>query len=645
MGKKKNRKDKKNKNKKDRKQKDKKQKDKMKKKDRQDKKDKKERKDQTSQIEENKLNPSSGQAMDDLSWSVQSVLESSGQGHEQISQHVPDEVQADDLNGNDPAQDERYQTEMSLEKHVQEQAEERGTADIFRISPEEKIDSEYPAEIHEILEVNDEDTLAEHLAYLQRRLMALKVPVMIILEGAYASGKGRITNELLLGLDARHTQFIETRPPSEEDLKKPFLSRYLETLPDYRKFNIYYRSWYALYNYYKNRITDQTHYPNPEILINEIKAFEKSLADDGYVIIKFKIKIDPEKQKENIQKMKESPLTMWKAQEFDKDNNEVYVREMEKIMKVTDEPYAPWYIVEYTKKSESTVEVMKKVIEILDARLRQEESKPETQPMDRDGDFTGRTEGPLTQVDLSKELSNKEYSELLKPLQKQMREVQHGLYLERIPLVLVFEGWDAAGKGGAIHRMLTELDPTNYTVHTTAAPNDLEKNHHYLWRFANKFPRAGHIWIWDRSWYGRVMVERIEGFATDEEWSRAYNEINNFEKMLTNYGAVILKFFIHIDKETQLERFKARQNNPAKSWKITDEDWRNRDKWDKYMEAVNDLIEKTSKPEAPWHIIEGNNKKYARVRVLQEIIKACDDRLDTINMAKDNDNDKKKKKQ
>lgn len=552
---------------------------------------------------------------------------------DKIRQSVPERPDEGELKDPKPEEDERFKTELLLEKDAKAKAGPM-PGELFSMNQEEKIDSEFPPEINDILEVNDDDLLAEHLAYLQRRLRDKKVPVMIILEGAYASGKGRITNELLLGLDARYTQFIETRPPSEEDLKKPFITKYLATIPDYKTFNIYYRSWYSLYNYYKSREADREHYPNPEILINEIKGFEKTLAEDGYIIIKFKIKIDPEKQRDNIRKMMESPLTMWKAQEFDKDNDERYVREMEKIMKVTDEPYAPWYLVEYTKKSETTREVMKKVIEILDRRLKEEEQKPEDQPKDRDGNFSGDITGPLSETDLSKELSNEEYSRELKLLQKQMREVQYALYNERIPLVLVFEGWDAAGKGGAIHRIITDLDPTHYTVHTTAAPNDFEKNHHYLWRFANKLPRAGHIWIWDRSWYGRVMVERVEGYATDKQWARAYEEINNFEKILTNYGAVVLKFFIHIDKETQLERFEARQANPAKSWKITDEDWRNRDKWDKYTEAVNEMIEKTSAPLAPWHIIEGNSKKFARIRVLKEIIAACDQKLDSIDMVK-----------
>ena len=571
-----------------------------------------------------------------------------------VEQHVPEQIDARELKSDTQlSQDQRFQTELLLER-AQEEHDKKGEKDqskfdqsnfdeskfnqtesdldqdLFKMTTKEKIESEFPAEIDDILEVNDGDQLVEHLAYLQRKLMEKNIPVMIILEGAYASGKGRITNELLLGLDARYTDFIGTRPPTEDDLMKPFLTQYLESIPRYKIFNIYYRSWYSMYNYYKNKGVAKDNYKNPEILINEIKAFEKSLADDGYVIIKFKIRIDPQKQQEHIKKMLESPLTIWKAQEYDKDNNETYVREMEKVMKVTDEPWAPWYIVDYRKKSETTAEVIKKVIEILDRRLKKEESKPAIDPRDRDGDFTGKTSGPLDQVDLNKDISDEQYSTELKRLQEQMREVQHGLYIERIPLILVFEGWDAAGKGGAIHRILAKLDPTNYIVNTTAAPNDLEKNHHYLWRFSNQLPRAGHIAIWDLSWYGRVMVERVEGFATDEEWSRAYSEINNFEKIMTNYGAIVLKFYLHIDQATQLARFEARAQNPAKSWKITEEDWRNRDKWDKYTEAVNDLLEKTNDELAPWYIIEGNSKKYARIKILKTIIEACDLRLDSI---------------
>ena len=552
-----------------------------------------------------------------------------------IKQTVPTKIHLDELKVPDVKKDKKFVSELVQGKPeaVLDQLKHppKLTEKDFLITPEEKIDAEFPGENEEVLVVNEEDILAERLSYLQRRLQFYKVPVMIILEGAYASGKGRVANELLLGLDVRYTKFYATKDPNEEELKRPFLSQYFHAIPKNDQFAIFYRSWYSLYIYYKNRKINREVYKNPEILINEMKAFEKSLADNGYVIIKFKIKIDGKKQDEHIKKMMDNPLTTWVAQVFDKANDEEYVREMEKLMKVTDEPYAPWYIQEYTTKSETTTEVLKKVISILDKKLDELENAPELTPLDKDGSFTGDTRGILNEIDMSKDVSDQDYSLRLKDLQQKMREVQYALYTERIPMILVFEGWDAAGKGGSIQRIIAKLDPTNYTVNTTSAPNSIEFNHHYLWRFAKELPKTGHIAIWDRSWYGRVMVERVEGFATNQEWSRAYYEINDFEKLMTNYGAIVLKFFVNIDKDTQLARFTARQKNPAKSWKITDEDWRNRDKWDKYTEAIHDMVEKTSTKAAPWIMVEGNSKKYARLKILQTIIAEADKRLKLIN--------------
>ena len=193
--------------------------------------------------------------------------------------------------------------------------------------------------------------------------------------------------------------------------------------------------------------------------------------------------------------------------------------------------------------------------------------------------------------------------------------------------MIAFEGWDAAGKGGAIKRLTEPLDPRGYQVNPTSAPNDVEKEHHYLWRFWNTIPKGGHIAIYDRTWYGRVMVERIEGFCTVEEWSRAYAEINEMEEHLYDEGTIVLKFWLHIDKEEQEKRFKERMNNPEKQWKITDEDWRNREKWDLYEEAINEMIQKTSTKTAPWHIIESNDKKYARIKTLKIVTEALEDAL------------------
>ena len=177
--------------------------------------------------------------------------------------------------------------------------------------------------------------------------------------------------------------------------------------------------------------------------------------------------------------------------------------------------------------------------------------------------------------------------------------------------MIAYEGWDAAGKGGNIKRLTSALDPRGFEVHPIASPEPAEKNRHYLWRFWKRLPKDGHIAVFDRTWYGRVMVERLEGFCSENDWQRAYNEINEFEKELTDWGAIVIKFWVQIDKDTQLKRFTDRQNTPEKQWKITDEDWRNREKWDMYEDAVNEMIQKTSTEFAPWHILESNDKHYA----------------------------------
>ena len=249
--------------------------------------------------------------------------------------------------------------------------------------------------------------------------------------------------------------------------------------------------------------------------------------------------------------------------------------------------------------------------------------------------------GVLSGIDLSKRLTDEEYKEKLKMLQKRLSELHSEIYRLRIPVVIGFEGWDAGGKGGAIKRLTSHLDPRGYRVNPTASPNDIEKVHHYLWRFWNNVPKAGHIAIFDRTWYGRVMVERIEGFCTEAEWKRAYQEINEMESHMANFGAVVLKFWLHIDKDEQERRFKERQENPAKQWKITDEDWRNRAKWDAYEEAVNEMLVRTSTTYAPWIVVEGNDKHFARVKVLETVVDALEKKIkERAGKARGEDKDK-----
>jgi len=226
----------------------------------------------------------------------------------------------------------------------------------------------------------------------------------------------------------------------------------------------------------------------------------------------------------------------------------------------------------------------------------------------------------LSTLDLTLTLDEAEYKRLLIEYQIALNKLAYQVYVQQRPVIMVFEGWDASGKGGAIRRVTERIDPRGFVVYPIAAPKGDEATHHYLWRFWNRLPETGQIAIFDRSWYGRVMVERIEGFCTESEWKRAYREINYFERQLVDFGTILFKFWIHIDEQEQLNRFESRSSDLRRSWKLTDEDWRNREKWELYEEAVNEMLLKTSTITAPWTVIEGNSKLYARIKILKTII-------------------------
>ena len=315
----------------------------------------------------------------------------------------------------------------------------------------------------------------------------------------------------------------------------------------------------------------------------------------------------------------------------------------EEMLQRTDTEYAPWTIVEATDRRYATVKIYTVITQMLTAGIdnrrreiaretaaeviREAEKEASENRSLIDGATKGFQESVLAKVDLSLCCDRKTYRKKLKEYQKKIEKLHGELYQKRIPVVIGFEGWDAAGKGGAIKRLTEKMDARGYVVNPTAAPNDLEKAHHYLWRFWKNMPKDGHIAIFDRTWYGRVMVERIEGFCTQEEWKRAYKEINDMEKDLADAGAVVLKFWMQIDKKEQEKRFRQRQENPEKQWKITEEDWRNREKWEQYEEAVNEMLIRTSTEYAPWIVVEGNDKYYARLKVLETVIDALEKRI------------------
>jgi polyphosphate kinase 2 (PPK2 family) len=292
----------------------------------------------------------------------------------------------------------------------------------------------------------------------------------------------------------------------------------------------------------------------------------------------------------------------------------------------TDTAVAPWTIVAAQDRRFATVKVFRTIINSLEEKIRAARQK------EPGGDRVhvqaqNPTSSILDQADLTLALTRTEYEKALKRAQDRIAELEHHAYIHRIPVVIVYEGWDASGKGGNIRRLVQGMDPRGYEVIPIAAPTEVEKSHAYLWRFWKRFPKAGHIAIFDRSWYGRVLVERVEGFATPEEWKRAYKEINEMEEQWVNFGSALVKFWIHVDQDEQLRRFREREDNPYKKWKITEEDWRNREKWAQYKSAVDEMLYRTSTAYAPWTIVEGNCKLHARIKTLRTVQAAIEERL------------------
>ncbi len=325
--------------------------------------------------------------------------------------------------------------------------------------------------------------------------------------------------------------------------------------------------------------------------------------------------------------------TRWHVNDSDWEKNrnyEEYLQINEEMLERTDTEFAPWTIIEATDRNYAAMKIIKTVTERLERALTEKQAQKAMKKVDSGISLDAGSRyqnGVLSGVDLSKSLTKEEYKEKLGKLQRRLEILHSDIYRLRIPVVLGFEGWDAGGKGGAIKRLTSHMDPRGYQVCPTASPNDIERKHHYLWRFWNKVPKAGHVAIFDRTWYGRVMVERIEGFCTEDDWKRAYQEINEMEAHMANAGAVVLKFWLHIDKDEQERRFKERMEIPEKQWKITDEDWRNREKWDQYEIAVNEMLVRTSTTYAPWIVVEGNSKYYARVKVLQTVVNALEEKI------------------
>ena len=491
------------------------------------------------------------------------------------------------------------------------------------------------------------ETYGPRLGLAQRRLKEAGIPVLILFDGMDAAGKGTQINRLIQFLDPRGFDVYASSRVTEDEAMRPFLWRFWTLTPENGRIAVFDRSWYRKVR--EDRFEGRTAKKELSEAFRDICSFEKQLTDSKAVIIKLFLYISREEQKKRFKKLEESGETAWRVTKEDWKRNEDYDRYLkinEEMLERTDTEYAPWTIIEATDKSYGAMKILKTVTETLEDALAKtaeeerlkEEKKKAAETLLKAGENPAENSryqnGVLSGIDLSKTMPREAYKKEIDRLQKKLELLHSELYRLRIPVVLGFEGWDAGGKGGAIRRLTSHLDPRGYQVCPTAAPNDIEKKHHYLWRFWNRMPKAGHIAIFDRTWYGRVMVERIEGFCREEEWRRAYQEINEMESHLVNAGAVVLKFWLQIDKDEQKRRFEERMRIPEKQWKITDEDWRNREKWDQYELAVNEMLVRTSTTYAPWIVVEGNCKYYARVKVLRTVVEALEKKIAQVKQEK-----------
>jgi polyphosphate:AMP phosphotransferase len=482
----------------------------------------------------------------------------------------------------------------------------------------------------------DRESYSSQIQDLMRQLRSLEqacwenqLPVIVVLEGWAAAGKGTLLKKMVNYIDPRGFAVYPIFSASPDERQYPFLWRFWQKLPPKGSLGIFYHSWYT--HVLEDRLLGKL--PGAEVLfaMQDISAFERQLAEDGVAIAKFWIHISRKELKKRLKKYESDVLESWRVRPEDWEQAKQYDQYSalaEEMLTYTSTGFSPWTLVEGDCQRWARVKVLSQLVAVITQALDRLQIPasdipslpPQEKLLPTEPDF-------LAKVDLGSTLEREDYRLRLREAQVELRKLQLTIYQEKIPIIAIFEGWDAAGKGGAIKRLTDTLDPRSYRVNAFPAPNEEEKRYHYLWRFWRRLPRAGTIGIFDRSWYGRVLVERIEGFASEMEWRRAYREINEFEAQLAHAGYVIVKFWLHVSQEEQFRRFQEREQNSFKQYKLTEEDWRNREKSNLYYVAVNQAIARTSTPVAPWTIVAGDDKYYARVKVIETVIDALKAKL------------------
>ena len=475
-----------------------------------------------------------------------------------------------------------------------------------------------------------EECLENAKLELSRKQMLLKekkLPVVVLFEGWGASGIGTTLGKVIQNMDPRFYTVETMNKISEDETRKPFLYLHFIRIPENGMATFYDHGW--MNDIVKQYIYQDISRKEYVARVQSVNNFERTLVDNGYLVIKFFFHISKEEQAKRMKRLLKHKNTKWRISDDDIWQNkhyDEYLNLYNDYMNQTNPAYAPWYVIDATNKKLAQLQVLETLMSCIQNRLDHEKKDA----LIIDNIYPLRETINLNECDLSLTIDEETYRKELKKCRKKLRKLHNIIYRKKIPVIIAYEGWDAAGKGGNIKRVTSGLDPRGYTVYPIAAPDKSEINRHYLWRFYKRLPKDGHVAIYDRTWYGRVMVERLEGFCSENDWQRAYNEMNEFEKELSDWGAVVIKFWVQIDKDTQLARFTERQNTPEKQWKITDEDWRNREKWDLYENAVTEMLQKTNTEFAPWFVLESNDKKYARIKAMKIVIDEIEKKIKDV---------------
>jgi polyphosphate:AMP phosphotransferase len=441
-------------------------------------------------------------------------------------------------------------------------------------------------------------------------------PVVLLIGGVDGAGKGDTVNTLNYWMDPRLIRTHAMGAPTQEEAERPPMWRFWRALPPKGRIGIFFGSWYTAP--IVDRAYGRTGDGDLEKSIEEILRFEAMLASEGALVLKYWLHLGKKVQRKRLKALERDPNTRWRVTPTDWQHFKLYdtFRGLsERALRLTSTPYAPWIVVEGTDPLYRMVTVGTSIHEALRARLDNTPPRPPETALAPIPKIDDRN--VLRALDTSRRLSKRNYHDRMEVLQGRLNQLSRHRRMRKHGAVLVFEGADAAGKGGAIRRVTGALDARFYRIIPVAAPTDEERAQPYLWRFWRHLPRRGHFTIFDRSWYGRVLVERVEGFCSENDWARAYGEINDFEEEMSRHGLIVAKYWLHVSPDEQLRRFEERERTGYKRFKLTEEDWRNRDKRQAYEDAVCDMVDRTSTMMAPWHLIASDDKYHARIEVLR----------------------------